>query len=462
MNIRTKLTLRFILITALILLIGLFFIYLFSADYRQEEFYNRLKNKANNTAKLLIEVEEVDVNLLRRLEQDNPVSLPNEKITIYNFQDSVLFTTDEKKTILIKKDLLNQIRLKDEVRYRQKEYEVLGFLFKGPYDRFVVVTAATDIYGFRKLQNLVWILVTVFAFSIVVISVMGWFYSGEALNPISTVVKRVDEISITSLNLRVDEGNGKDEIAKLAKTFNNMLSRLETSFIVQKNFIANASHELRTPLTAITGQIEVTLLSIRPSEEYLDVLNSILEDIRNLNGLSNDLLILAQTSSEDRIKKMFPLRIDELIWQVKDDLTKHHPSFFITIDLDENLDDESKLTIQGDEQLIKTALSNIIENACKYSTDHAAFVFIQPAGSGLNIIFKDNGIGIPEGDLDNIFEPFFRGGNTKNIKGHGIGLSMVSGIIKLHKGTIQLVSKLNSGTSVTIHFPTQDSTIHSY
>ncbi len=454
MNIRSKLTLRFISITAVIILLGSVFIYLFSADYRREDFYSRLQNKANNTAKLLIEIEEVNTDLLRRLERDNPISLPDEKIIIYNFRDSLLFTTDEEKTIKVDTMLLDRIRLEDEVRYKQDDYEVLGYLFKGQYDRFVVVAAATDIYGYRKLQNLLLILAIVFAVSIVIISVAGWFYAGKALQPISKVVNRVDEISITSLNLRVDEGNGQDEIAKLAQRFNSMLSRLESAFATQKNFISNASHELRTPLTAVTGQLEVALLNARSAEEYKNVINSVLDDIKNLNRLSNRLLLLAQSSLEEREKRMMLLRIDELLWQVKEELLKHHPAFRINIDLDETIDDETKLMIKGDDQLIKTALSNIIENACKYSNDRTAQVLVSGSRSGLALTFRDNGIGIPKEDLENIFEPFYRGSNTTDIKGHGIGLSMVNNIVKLHMGTIAIESKPGMGTTVTLTFPT--------
>jgi signal transduction histidine kinase len=458
MNIRTKLTLRFILITAVILLLASFSIYVFSANYREEEFYNRLENKANNTAKLLIEVDEVDVNLLRRLEEDNPVSLPQEKITIYNFRDSILFTTDESQTIRISEELLTQIRLEGQVRHTQGDYEVLGFLFKAKYDRFVVVAAAVDVYGWKKINNLRFILLVVFASSIVMVSFTGWLYAGRALQPIAKVVNQVSDISINSLNLRVDEGNGKDEIAKLAQTFNSMLKRLQSSFITQKNFIANASHELRTPLTAITGQIEVTLLNTRSAKDYQDVLNSILEDIKNLNLLSNRLLLLAQTSSEERQKKMSHLRIDELIWQAKEELTRLNNHFVINIDLNENLDDESKLTIHGDEQLIKIALSNVMENGCKYSADHTVNVFIQSATPReIEILFRDRGIGIPGGDLKNIFQPFYRGSNTQGIKGHGIGLSMVRGIVKLHNGNIEIRSHEQEGTSVKLSFLTAES-----
>ena len=377
MNIRNRITLRFILIVAIILMMASLLIYFFSADYRREEFYKRLQSKANNTAKLLIEVDEVDVPLLTKIEKDNPVSLPNEWIVIFDYKNEVLFRTDQQHSIPIDSALLNRIRLEDEVHFHTEEYEVLGFLFKGQYDRFTVVAGATDIYGFKKLQNLRTILLIVFIISIIGVSISGWFFSGKALQPISKVVQQVDDISITSLNLRVDEGNGRDEIAHLAGTFNRMLERLETAFKVQKNFIANASHELRTPLTAITGQLEVTLLNERSKSDYENVIHSVLDDIKSLNALSNRLLLLAQTSAEGLELKMMELRIDELVWQTRDELIRHNPAFNITIDIDYHLDDESKLTIKGDEQLVRTLLSNIIENGCKYSANAAIDVVTQ-------------------------------------------------------------------------------------
>ncbi len=238
------------------------------------------------------------------------------------FRNTVIFSTDEKHVIAVNKDLLDRIRLEDEVRFRQGDYEVLGFLFKGRYDRFAVVAAATDVNGENKLSNLRTILLIVFAMSMVVISVSGWFFAGKALQPISKVVRQVDGITINRLDLRVDEGNGKDEIAQLARTFNSMLSRLEGAFTVQKNFIANASHELRTPLTAITGQLEVTLMSARSNAEYASVAASVLEDIRTLNNLANRLLLLAQTGTGEGDAKRDKVRIDELLWQTRDELLR--------------------------------------------------------------------------------------------------------------------------------------------
>ncbi|HAW53232.1 MAG TPA: two-component sensor histidine kinase [Flavobacteriales bacterium] len=452
MNIKTRLTLQFISLVAFILIAASFAIYFFSADYREEDFYNRLYRKATNTAKLLIEVEEVDAELLRRMEADNPVRMPEERISIINFRNEVVFTTDDDNVLTYDPELLNEIRLDQEVRYTTGEYEVLGFLFSDKYDRFIVLIAATDVYGKGKLNNLRTVLLLVFGISIILVFVAGRIYSYRALKPITAVIRQVDNISISSLNLRVDEGNGKDEIARLAATFNQMLTRLEGAFKIQKNFIANASHELRTPLTAIIGQLEVLLMKERSNEEYKSALSSVIEDMKNLGTTANRLLLLAQTSAENQDLNFKQLRIDDVIWQVYSEIRKHNQTCSIDIQFSEELD-EHHLTVNGNEQLLRIVFVNLLENACKYSMNTPVFVRVGINTSLLQVEIKDHGIGIDPVDLDHIFEPFHRGKNSLNFKGHGIGLSLVDKIVKLHQAKIGVTSKLGSGTTFLLSIP---------
>jgi len=312
MQIRTRLTLQYLLIGGIIMLIASMAIYFSSAGFRRDDFYDRLESKAINTARLLIEVDEIDIDLLKKIEADNPVSLPGEKVIILNYINEILYTSDEAAVINITPHMANKVRLSGTTRFRQDRYEVLGLLYTERYDRFVVFAAATDIDGFTKLRNLRIILLFVCLISFVIFTAAGWLFAGKALEPISGVVSQVEEITFASLNLRVDEGNGTDEIARLARTFNNMLERLETAFRAQKDFISNASHELRTPLTSINGQMEVLLMKERTREEYREAVASVLDDIRNLIDLSNRLLLLAQTSAEKQTAVHRLVRIDEI------------------------------------------------------------------------------------------------------------------------------------------------------
>jgi signal transduction histidine kinase len=452
MTIKNKLTLRFTLIVAFILLLFSFSIYYISEDYRQREFHFRLKDKALTTAKLLIEIQEVDQDLLYIINQNAP-RLINEKVVIYNYLNEQIYNSDKEDTIKISNELLNEIRLEEEVYFKHNGQEVLGILYADQYNRFVAIAFGFDKFGISKLKVLRLTIIIGFIISIIITIIAGLVYSEQALKPISNVVKQVDNITASNLYSRVDEGNGNDEIAQLAITFNKMLERVNDAFNIQKSFVSNASHELRTPLTVITGQIEVTLMKQRSSAEYEKILQLILEDIKNLNKLSNGLLELAQASSDASIVPLKLIRIDELFWQARTDLLKRKEEYNINIKFDELPDDENKLIFSGNEQLLKTAIGNLMENACKFSDNKQVDVNIGFDDEFILLHFKDKGIGISEEELQHIFEPFFRASNAKTIKGHGIGLSLAKKIIDMHKGEINISSKLGVGTISFVKIP---------
>lgn len=451
MPIRTRLALAFIVIVALILLASSFAIYFFSADYREEEFYSRLNNKANTIAGLLIEVEQVDAELLKIISGKDAGTLPEEKVIIYNYQNDVMYSTDTEGFLHITEELIDRVRLEDEVRFTQEKHEVIGVMYTDQYDRFVVFAGAIDRFGLSKLRNLRTILFIVFGISMVIVFIAGRIYAGRALEPISRLIKGIAGVDYQNLNRSLDEGNGQDEIAQLTQSFNNMLRRLEAAFKMQRNFVANASHELRTPLTAITGQLEVVLMKSRSGEEYKEALESVLEDIKNLNVTSDRLLLLAQASSETTEINFTHVRIDDVLWQAQAELLKRKPNYIVDINFGALLDDERAITVLGNDNLLKTVFLNLLDNGCKFSDNHTVRVFLNVKFNIVNIEVSDSGRGISPVDLPHIFEPFYRSHNAITVRGHGIGLSLVERIIKMHKGNIKVESELGKGTRFTIN-----------
>jgi len=453
MEIRRKLLYQFIGIVALILMLSSLSVYISFSTGRKEEFYERLGSKAKMVAQMLIEIDEIDAELLKRIEKNNPVSLPNEKIIIYDYQGKIVYSTDDEHLLAISPELITEVRLKEEVRLKQGSYEILGQFYTGQYDRYVVFAAATDIYGLGKIKRLRIILLIVFVISLFIVFLSGKIFVSRALTPISNIMSQVGAIGVSNLDARISEGNGKDELAQLAQTFNKMLERLETAFKIQKNFIANASHELRTPLTVITGHLEVILMKARKNEEYRNTMISVLGNIKNLNHISNRLLQLAQASSEFSEADFSLIRIDEILWQARKDILKMHEDYQININFSESIDDEYKLKVNGNEQLIRTALSNIIDNGCKYSSDHTSEVSVNNENNHVVVNFSDKGIGISEEELKMIFQPFYRASNAIGTKGHGIGLSLAEKIIILHKGNITVKSEIMKGSTFTLSLP---------
>jgi len=453
MQIRTRLTLLFLLMGGIIMILSFIGIYYSSAKYRQDAFYDRLRNKARITSSLLLEANVIGADRLEKLEKTNPVKLNEEKIIILDLLEDTIYSTDSKGEIKLRFDVLENVRMGNEVRYRQGLNEVLGSLYHVRNERYVVVAAAIDSEGYLHLQKLRNIEIVVSIIGLFLFFIAGWFYSERALKPISDVVNKVEDITITSLNLRVNEGNGEDEIGRLAKTFNKMLERLETAFGTQKHFIANASHELRTPLTSINGQLDVLLMKDRSAEEYKIALTSVLDDTRSLIDLSNRLLLIARTSAEGPVHFDSNIRIDEILWQVREETMKFNAGYHVNISLDDTLNDASQLNVIGDESLLKVAMSNLIDNACKYSDDHSVNIRIEQADKRIEVVFEDRGIGIPEKDIQKIFEPFYRSNNAMRYNGSGIGLLLVNQIIKNHSGHIEVSSTVGQGTKFVVSLP---------
>jgi signal transduction histidine kinase len=179
----------------------------------------------------------------------------------------------------------------------------------------------------------------------------------------------------------------------------------------------------------------------------------VLEDIKNLNALSNSLLALAKASSDISAIALHSLRIDEILWETRDELIGRKKDYKISIAFSEPLEDEKELTVLGNHHLLKTAIINLMDNACKFSPDKSVEIFLLVKGKCLVAEFVDKGMGIDTEDMGKIFHPFFRSKNAKNIAGNGLGLSLTAKIIQLHRGAISIESQIEKGTKVTISIP---------
>lgn len=455
MQIRNKLTLRFALLVGSLLFAFSLVIYTLSANYRKQEFNQRLKEIGVNTAKLLIDVKRIDNDLLRIIDSTNYSVLIGDEVIIYDyFKKSKIYSSVDSSSLIINEELLSKIRNEGEYAFKQNGREAVGLLYSNDFRRFVVISSAIDIYGITKLKNLFWVLIIGFFVSLAVIILIGRFFARQALKPIINVISEVSSISASNLSQRVNEGNGNDEIARLAITFNKMLERLDNAFKMQKSFVSNASHELRTPLASITSQIEVILMKRRNEEEYKEVLTSVLDDARSLTNLTNNLLEIARSEQDIHTMNVAEVRLDELLLQTQSDFIQHNPELTIDINISDTSEDEDhELAVAGNENLLKLVFVNLIDNALKFSDNKPVSIDIEYRKTDVKISVKDQGIGINQDDIPHLFEPFYRAGNAQNKKGHGIGLSLIHKVVALHNGTIEISSKPGEGTVIELFLP---------
>lgn len=453
MKIRTRIAYLFAVIVATLLLIFSIGIYYLSADNREREFYERLREKAITTARLLYESNGNTVpQTLQLIDEQDQAALYAEEISVFDDHNNLIYH-NLKSSVRIHSGILQQLSLTrdKEIKRRisDREYLYKYYIEKGK--NLTIVVSAIDKYGLSKLYFLITILSICWVASVLVIVIAGWIFAGNALAPIADVISQVEQINFATLDQRrVTTENDKDEISQLAHTFNRMLDRLQESFYIQKSFVANASHELRTPLTVMGGQIEVALFQERTNEEYKRLLHSLHEDVTGMTDLANELLDLALASSELSALPFEKKRIDEIVLQAEADLLRKKPAYEVIVDFEEPPEEEEYFEMIVNERLLKNAFINLMENACKFSDNQTVYVKIFFQANQIVLQFADKGIGISPEEIPYIFEPFYRSKNASQVSGHGLGLPLTQKIIDLHAGSIRVSSKLNEGTTFTV------------
>jgi signal transduction histidine kinase len=265
----------------------------------------------------------------------------------------------------------------------------------------------------------------------------------------------MEQITAHDSNKRLPEASLQDEVGQMARTFNDLLDRLEFAYSQQRNFVSYVTHELRTPLTIMQGQAEVALMKERTNEEYSQALESVKAEVQDMIKLVNELLELVRANADAHLVDLRQVRVDDLIWQARGQLIQKKPHYEINVSFEEVPDSED-ITVMGNGALLKMAFMNLMENACKYSTEPICHVTIHASKKELEVRVIDHGTGISEEDLQHIFEPFYRSVNTHEVSGHGIGLPLTKRIIEIHRGKISIESEVGKGSIIIIILPTID------
>ncbi len=432
-------------------------IYYFSFTSRIETIKKRLSNRAITTARFLDQSEVFDQQLISRIDSSTTVTMRRKAVQAYKHGSPIYYYSEEANDSIHIQPDLQQEAIEDGIVYFVDGTRDAIAYFNGRGDGTLVICAAEDIDGKLNLKRLTNILILCFFGGTLVSFGGGYFFSKQLLNPVKRIAHEVKDISVFSLDRRIKVTENKDEWNYLATTLNELLDRLKESFEVQRRFISNASHELSTPLTLISSQLEVSLQRNRTEEEYRQAMQIILQDVRHMSNLVQTLLKFATASGNAGGLNIDLVRIDEVLMRLPGELKKIEKCNVVTLLFNDLPDDENALLVLGNEELLFTAISNVVANACKYSNDHIAKVSLTLKEKNFIIQVIDKGIGISEKEIDHIFQPFYRASNPNPVAGFGLGLSLANRIIKLHKGIITVDSKVNQGSTFTIEIPSVNS-----
>jgi signal transduction histidine kinase len=455
-KIKFKITALFALLVTAILLVLSISVHYFTAVQRADAFRKRLKGRANNDGQLFSYFGDSDSTraVLRRIDSSSAFTLPQKKVIIFNYLDQPVYTYNVTNidSVIPDKSIIKQARLKHEAHATNHDLDILAYHYTDANTRIVVVVSGYDGDGWNRLKELREILFLCLFIGIAVALLVGYAFAVQMVKPISVIIQEVKAISSQNLSHHIRAGTSQDELNQLANTFNELLDRLQESFIIQRRFISNASHELSTPLTSISSQLEVTLHKERSMEEYRQVMQSIHEDVLQMQQLTKSLLEIAKTGTEGSIE-LNEVRIDEVLLKVTADVQKMSDDYKVELNFGEFPDDEKTFLVFGNSDLLYSSFRNIVENGCKFSAGHHASVNLQFSNEEVIVQVRNQGNVITARELEHIFQPFYRSAAASPIKGFGLGLPLAKRIISLHKGTIKVNSEESLGTVFTINLP---------
>ncbi|HEY2964423.1 MAG TPA: heavy metal sensor histidine kinase [Pyrinomonadaceae bacterium] len=283
----------------------------------------------------------------------------------------------------------------------------------------------------------------------------GYFLARKSLAPIASMNSQTHRISAENLSSRLDVTNPRDELGRLATTINELLARLESSFKEQQRFIADASHELRTPLAVLRGETEVALGKTRAVDEYQQSLSLIQDEAERLSRIVEDLFILARQPINTRAAlNKEPVSLNDAVRDCARAAQVLAARKGVRLKLEEN--DPPALALNGDEQLIKQMILNLLDNAVKYTPAGGEISLALSRQNGnAEIVVRDNGIGIPPADQSRVFDRFYRvdKARARTLGGAGLGLSIAQWIVEAHGGQIGVVSTPGRGSTFTVSLP---------
>jgi heavy metal sensor kinase len=458
-SIRLRLTLWYVLLLAIILAAFSAGIYSALRHSLYANLDDSIEARANDLLGI-IRYEEGGPTLAGSLATDSP-DLGEQFVRVYDASGNLTFdTSGEAGTVpiqgsAVEKALAGRVATRS-VSAGGGPFRVLVV----PIERDGQVTGALEVGRasddvVNTLSTLLLILAIAYPGTLAVASLGGVFLAGRALSPIDRITRLARRISAEDLGQRLDLRLPDDEVGRLARTFDEMIARLDEAFRRQRQFTADASHELRTPMTVIKGQIEVALQRERDPQAYRQVLQAVNEEVDRMIRLVGSLLTLARADAGQIPITLEPVSLPDVVGAAIEQVQP----LASRRGVDLQLSSSRPVTLRADEDLILQLLLNLLDNAIKYTAAGGQVTVGWDAnGRDVELWVRDTGSGIAREHLTRLFERFYRVDKARSRAegGSGLGLAISRWIAEAHGGSISVESALGRGSTFTVRLPAAD------
>lgn len=351
------------------------------------------------------------------------------------------------------------------------DYRLAYRVLAGTRERAPVVCVGSSIIFIQRDMAVIdWMVSLVAGVLLIAAPVGGYILAGRATRPLASMMATTARLRPAEMHERLKIRGTKDELDQLAVTVNGLLDRLADYLKQKHDFLANAAHELRTPLSAIRSSVEVALNGDRTIDEYNELLEEVIDECGALETLVNQLLLLAETDADRQEISADPVALNTVVSRCAEMF--QGVAEFNGIRL--RVDELPRTLVPGNRHYLRQVISNLLDNAIKFTASKyspqpsngkpsergeiAISLEQDESRQQVRLRIQDNGPGIPPEDLPHIFDRFYRVDRSRmrgtSTAGTGLGLSICQSIIHAHRGTIEVSSEVDRGTTFTITLPT--------
>ncbi|MEK6325448.1 MAG: ATP-binding protein [Acidobacteriota bacterium] len=384
--------------------------------------------------------------------------LPGIYVGIFDGEQLLASNFDGDHQITIPKELLSTTPTGDHPTFRTvegygEEGARVAAISAHTSGKDYLVVAAEPLHDLvEQLESIRRIFYLGFPASLLVAGIGGFILAKKSLAPVVAMSNQAELISARNLHERLSVGNKSDELGHLARVFNDLLSRLDSSFESMREFMADASHELRTPLSIIRGEADVALSQDRDATEYREALATIQDEAKRLSRIVDDMMALARADAGQR-----PLQIEEFyLNDLVEECCKAARVLALNDGVSLTFDPTEDIAFRGDEDLLRRMVLNLLDNAIKYTPPGGSIsVKLACESTTVKIVVSDTGIGITADSAPHVFERFYRVDKARSRAdgGSGLGLAIAKWVAEAHKGSIDLTSSPGHGSRFTVSLP---------
>lgn len=450
MKIRNRILLYFSSTVIALTAISFTIIYVLFSEYREEEFQQQQHEKIQTTIKLVEKFKQESATISYFIDQQDINDFFDEKLLIYNKQKELIFTSLDSLDVGKEESILNQLSPTNKwIESKEENYDLIGVYVENYY----AISKAYDAFGYTKMYFLRNVLIGIFLFISVVVILISSFLSKKISQPITMLANNLDKYDLSKE--KVDEitiETSSYELNQLTQRFNDLVRRTNEAFIFQKHTINHISHQLKTPISVLVSELE-RIQSITNIEAIRPEIGNQIIKAKSLGSIINVLLEISKIESGQQIQTQ-RLRIDELFFDVIEELSSIYSDFHFEVNYTPNEIDDKKLVINLNSILIKQAIHNLLTNSISYNQNSEAEIKFDCSDStNLKIQIINTGKPISTEEENLLFKRFFRGKNSEGKNGFGLGLVLTKKIIELNSASISYNNPTPNLNVFELHFP---------